>query len=126
VKVVAVGIGAFVAIGLSMRNEPVQTPDTSSPVQVAQYAKPQAGVKAEPTRQTDPAAKQRAINAELNRAIKQAIDNEVNRAIGRALSDTSEDDRKHRSDQEWRIVRHDKLSLLCRPIRPGARDLVRP
>jgi hypothetical protein len=96
--IAVVGIGGFVAIEIGRRNEPVQTPGTSSPVQVSQYADPQAEVKAEPTLPTDPAAKQRAIDAELNRAIKRAIDVEQNRAIARALSDASEDDLKYHSD----------------------------
>jgi hypothetical protein len=48
--------------------------------------------KPEPTLLTDPAAKQRALDAELNRATKRAIDVELNRAIRRALSYANEDD----------------------------------
>lgn len=36
------------------------------------------------------AIKERAIDAELNRAVKRTIEVEVNRAIERALSDASE------------------------------------
>ena len=79
--------GTFVAAEIGKRNGPVQTPGTSSLARVAQYADPRAEAKAEPTLPTDPAAKQRAIDAELNRAIE------------RALSDASEDDLKHDSDQ---------------------------
>lgn len=46
---------------------------------VVQYAAPKAEVKAEPTLPTDPAAKQRAIDEELDRAIKRPIDVELNR-----------------------------------------------
>lgn len=67
----------------------MQTSGTSSLVRVAQYADPQAEVEAEPT----------LPDAELNRAVKRAIDVELNRAIQRALSDASEDDLKHDSDQ---------------------------
>ena len=84
-----VGTGVFVAAEIGKRNGPLQTPGTSFPLRVAQYADPQAEVKAEPTLPTEPAAKQRAIDAELNRAIKRAIDVEVNRAIKRALSDAN-------------------------------------
>ena len=86
------------AAEIGKRNRPVQTSGTSSPVGVAQYSD-QAEVKAEPTLPTDPAAKQRAVDTELNRAIKQAVDVELNRAIARALSDASKDDLKHHSDQ---------------------------
>ena len=58
-------------------------PGTSSPFQVAQYADSQAKVEAEPAR-ANPAAKQRAIYAERNRAIKRTIDVEL--PIGRVLS----------------------------------------
>ena len=47
----------------------------------------------------DPAAKQRAIDAELNRAIKRTIDVEVNTAIGRALSDAGQGDSK--ASRDW-------------------------
>jgi hypothetical protein len=56
-------------------------------------------VEAEPTLPTDPAAKQRAIDAELNRAIQRMIHVELDRAIGRAPSDASEGDRKHPGDR---------------------------
>jgi hypothetical protein len=82
-----VGIGAFVALELGKRNESVQTPNTPSQVGAAEYAEVQARVEAELTLPIDPAAKQRAIDAELNRAVKRAIEVEVNRAIERALSD---------------------------------------
>jgi hypothetical protein len=97
--IAVVGIGIFVAAEIGKRNGPVQNPGTSSPVRVVQYADPKVKVKAEPTLPTDPAAKQRVIDAELNRAVKRAIDVEQNRAIARALSDASEDDLKHHSDQ---------------------------
>jgi hypothetical protein len=81
-----------VAAEIGKRNRPVQTPGTSSPNRIARYADPQVDVKAEPALPTDLAATQRAIDAELNRAIKRAIDVELNRAIERALSEASEND----------------------------------
>jgi hypothetical protein len=84
--IAVVGIGAFAAVEIVRRNGPAQIPSASSPVRVAEYADPQAEVKAEPTLPTDPAAKQRTIDAELNRVTK------------RALLD-AQDDRKHRNDQ---------------------------
>jgi len=73
--VVIVGIGTFVVAEIRKRHAPVQTPATSSPAQVAHYANSQVKVGAKPT-PADPVAKQRAIDAELNRAIKRMIDAE--------------------------------------------------
>ncbi|MGA8656600.1 MAG: hypothetical protein WB586_10675 [Chthoniobacterales bacterium] len=87
------------AAEIGKRNRPVHTPGTSSPIRVARYAGPQVEVKAEPALPPDPAATQRAIDAELNRAIKRAIDVELNRAIERALSEASEDDSK--ASRDW-------------------------
>ena len=70
---VVLGIGTFVVAEIRKRHAPVQTPATSSPARVAHYADPQVKVEAEPT-PDDPVAKQRAIDAELNRAIKRVID----------------------------------------------------
>jgi len=85
VLVAVVGIGAFVAIGINRRNAPTQAPGTSSPARVGQHGGPQVKVEAEPT-PVDPAAKQRAIDAELNRDIKRAINVEMNRAKEHTLS----------------------------------------
>jgi hypothetical protein len=79
VLIAVVGIGAIVAIGINRRNAATQDPDTSSPARVGQHRDPQVKVEAEPT-PADPAAKQRAIDAEMNRDIRRAIDVEVNRA----------------------------------------------
>ena len=68
---------------------PTQAPGTSSPGQVGQHGDSQVKVEAEPT-PADPAAKQRAIDAELNRDIRRAIDVEVSRAIQGAPSDAKE------------------------------------
>jgi len=95
--VVVIGIGAFVAVEIGKRNRPVQTRSTSSPMPVAQDADSWAKAEAEST-PVDPAAKQRAIDAELNRAIKRTIDVELNRASSRPLSDLNDDDRKHNDD----------------------------
>jgi hypothetical protein len=70
---VVVGIGAFVVAEIRKHQAPFQTPATSSQARVAHYANPQVKVEAEPT-PADPVAKQRAIDAELNRAIKRVID----------------------------------------------------
>ena len=70
---VVLGIGTFVVTEIRKRHAPVQTPATSSPARVAQYADSQVKVEAEPT-PADPVAKQRAIDAELSRAIKRVID----------------------------------------------------
>ena len=96
--VVVIGIGAFVAVEIGKRNRPVQTRSASSPMPVAQDADFRAKVEAEST-PVDPAAKQRAIDAELNRAIKRTIEMEPNRAIGGAPSDASEGERKHPGDR---------------------------
>jgi len=72
---VVVCIGTFVVAEIRKRHAPVQTPATSSPARVAHYADSQVKVEAEPT-PVDPVAKQRAIDAELNRAIKRIIDAE--------------------------------------------------
>jgi hypothetical protein len=93
-----VASSAFVATEIWLRKAPTQTPSTSSPIHVAQNVDPGVEVKEEPVLPTDPAAKQRAIDVELNRAIKRELDIEVNRAIERALSD-AQYDRKHRSDR---------------------------
>ncbi|MGA8654794.1 MAG: hypothetical protein WB586_01480 [Chthoniobacterales bacterium] len=95
--VVILGIGIFVAAEIGKRDRPGQTPGT--PIRVARYADAQVDVKAESALPTDPTAKQRAIDAELNRAIKRAIDVELNRAIERALSEASEDDSK--ASRDW-------------------------
>jgi len=71
--VVVVGIGTLVVAEMRKRHVPVQTPGTSSPARVAHYADSQVKVEPEPTL-ADPVAKQRAIDAELNRAIKRMID----------------------------------------------------
>ena len=96
--VVIIGIGAFVVVEIGKRNTPVQTRSTSSPMPVAQDADSWAKAEAEST-PVDPAAKQRAIDAELNRAIKRTIDVELNRAISRPLSDLNDDDRNHNDDK---------------------------
>jgi hypothetical protein len=74
-----VGTGAFVTAEIDRCGEPTQT-SSAAAIQVVQYADPQAGVKAEPTLPNDPVAKQRAVDAELDKAIRRAIDIEVNRA----------------------------------------------
>jgi len=89
VLIAVVGIGAFVAIGINRRNAPTQAPGTSSPGRVGERGDSQVKVEAEPT-PADPAAKQRAIDAELNRDIRRAIDVEVSRAIQGAPSDAKE------------------------------------
>jgi hypothetical protein len=88
----------IVAAEIGNRSAPTQT-SSAAATQVVQYADPKAEVKAEPTLPSDPAAKQRAMDAELDRATKRAIDVELNRAIMRAFSDAKEYDRKHRGDQ---------------------------
>ena len=70
---VVVSIGTFVVAEIRKRHVPVQTAATSSPARVAHYADSQVKVEAEPT-PADPVAKQRAIDAELNRAIRRMID----------------------------------------------------
>jgi hypothetical protein len=96
--VVVIGLGAFVAVEIGKRNSPLQTRSTSSPMPVAQDADSWATAEAEST-PVDPAAKQRAIDAELNRAIKRTIEMEPNRAIGGVPSDASEGERKHPGDR---------------------------
>ena len=85
ILIAVVGIGSIVAIGINRHNGPTQAPGTSSPAQVGQHGGPQVKVEAEPT-PVDPAAKQRAIDAELNRDIKRAINVEMNRAKEHTLS----------------------------------------
>jgi hypothetical protein len=51
---------------------------------------PKSEVNPEPMVSADPAATQRAIDGELNRAMKRALDVEVNRTIRRALSDAND------------------------------------
>jgi hypothetical protein len=85
ILIAVVGIGSFVAIGINRRNALTQAPGTSSPVRVGQHGGPQVKVEAEPM-PADPAAKQRAMDAELNRDIKRAINVEANRAMEHAPS----------------------------------------
>jgi hypothetical protein len=70
---IVVGIGTFVVAEIRKRHAAVQTPATSSPARIAHYADSQVKVEAEPT-PVDPVAKQKARDAELNRAIKRMID----------------------------------------------------
>ena len=79
------GACALTAIQIGQRNAPVQ-----ASTRVARYADPKTKIETEPMLLIDPAATQRAIDAELRRDIKRAIDVEVNRTIGRALSDTND------------------------------------
>jgi hypothetical protein len=69
-----VGIGTFVAAEIGKRKGPVQTRGISSPVRVAHYADRRAETKAKPALPTDPGIKQRATDAEMNRAIEQVIE----------------------------------------------------
>lgn len=84
--VAAIGVFTFLAIEMDKHNRPTQTSSTAA-TDVARYAD---GVnEPEPMLVADPAAKQRVIDAELDRAIKRTQDVELNRAIQRALSDGS-------------------------------------
>lgn len=94
--VAVIGVCAFLITEIGKRNLPLQT----SGIAVTHLVKHVDGVnKPEPTLVADPAAKQKAIDEELARAVKRTQEVELNRAIQRALSDASQDAPKAWRDQ---------------------------